>query len=422
MVDRSTTHPADPTAPAERTPHRPRRGTLAAISLTTLGCLALGGLAAAPVVAAEEESSGGARAGSAPADRGRGADRALRAGLADLVEEDGFPAALATVRGTDGRTRHYAAGVGDRETGARVPVDGQVRLGSNSKTFLAVVVLQLVAEGKVDLDASVETYLPGLVRGQGIDGTTITVRQLLQHTSGLPDYLEVTLAGGFTPIQDRYFQPRELLDQAMTLPATFAPGTSWSYSNTNYLVAGLLVEKVTGRPLNEQITERVIDRLGLRHTYAPATGERDLRERHPRGYHADTPGGELVDVTRLDPSWGWAAGELVGTPGDLLRFYSALLAGELLEPAQLAEMKTTVDAGPLPGSAYGLGLLSSELSCGVTVWGHGGDIHGYSTRNGVTEDGRRGVAIAMTALPESLPDPETAALNGIELVDTALCS
>ncbi|MEE1781358.1 serine hydrolase, partial [Streptomyces sp. SP17BM10] len=103
-----------------------------------------------------------------------------------LVKDDGLPAALATVKGSDGRTRNYTAGVGNLATRAKVPVDGQIRIGSNTKTFTAVVVLQLVAEGKIDLDTSVDTYLPGLLRGDGIDGRNITVRQLLQHTSGLP--------------------------------------------------------------------------------------------------------------------------------------------------------------------------------------------------------------------------------------------
>ena len=104
-----------------------------------------------------------------------------------LVREDGFPGALAAVRGKSGRTRDYTAGVGDVATGERVPVNGQVRIASNTKMFTATVVLQLVGEGRIGLDEPVETYLPGIVRGEGIDGRDITGRQLLQHTSGLPD-------------------------------------------------------------------------------------------------------------------------------------------------------------------------------------------------------------------------------------------
>lgn len=291
----------------------------------------------------------------------------------------------------DGRTRNYTSGVADLKTGAKVPVDGQVRAGSNTKTFTATVVLQLVGEGKVNLDAPIERYLPNLVRGEGIDGRRITVRQLLQHTSGLPEYSD---AVGDLTGKDRhtYVQPRTLLDTALARKALFAPGTSWSYSNTNYVLAGLLIEKVTGRPLAEQITKRVIDRIGLRHTYFPGAGDERIREAHPQSYFAAKPGAPLENITEMDPSWGWAAGQVISTPGDLNRFFTALFDGKLLKHAQLAQMRTTVkvpDAVGLgPGARYGLGVTSTPLSCGDLVWGHGGDIPGHKTRPGVTDDGR----------------------------------
>lgn len=149
-----------------------------------------------------------------------------------LVRDDGFPAALASVTGRDGRVRNYTAGVGNLKTQADVPVDGQVRIGSNTKVFTAVTVLQLVGEGKIDLDKPIETYLPNLVRGDGIDGRHITVRQILQHTSGLPNYTNM-YKQGFLPYQHTYFEPRELLDVALSQKADFAPGANWEYSNTN---------------------------------------------------------------------------------------------------------------------------------------------------------------------------------------------
>jgi D-alanyl-D-alanine carboxypeptidase len=296
--------------------------------------------------------------------------------------------------------------VGDRATGAPVPVDGRVRIGSNTKAFVAVVVLQLVAEGRIALDAPVEKYLPGLL--PGID---VTVRQLLQHTSGLPEYTD-HLDGDFAELRHRYFEPRELLDAALAHPVLFAPGARWSYSNTNYVVAGLLVQRVTGRPIAEELTERVIRKAGLRHTYFPAVGDETIRGRHPHGYE---PG--PLDVTSFDPSWAWAAGQLIATPRDLNAFFGALLDGELLPPAQLREMQKTVEApGLWPGARYGLGLVSFPLSCGGVFWGHGGDIPGYETRGGATEDGRA-VALAVTAVPTT----EDAAIAVMETVDTALC-
>ncbi|MCO5995912.1 serine hydrolase domain-containing protein [Actinoallomurus rhizosphaericola] len=341
---------------------------------------------------------------------------AVQQHLNQLVRDDGFPAALATVRGRDGRFHDYTAGVGDLKTGARVPADGYVRIGSNTKTFTAVVVLQLVGEGKIRLDAPIETYLPNLIRGDGIDGRHITVRQLLQHTSGLPNYTSI-LANGLLPYLHRYFEPRELLDLALAQKADFAPGTKWEYSNTNYAVAGLLVEKVTGRPISEEITRRVIDRIGLRHTYFPGVGDQTIREPHPHGYHHDDPKAPLTDVTVMDPSFGWAAGELISTPSDVDRFFTALLGGRLLAPAQLKEMRTTVPAPDLgTGVRYGLGLTSTPLSCGGLVWGHGGDIDGFSTTNGATEDGRA-ATIAVTELLSN----ETQLGHVTAALDTALC-
>ena len=348
--------------------------------------------------------------------------RAVQDGLDALVREEGFPAALASVRDRDGRVRNLTAGTGDLATGAPVPVDGRVRIGSDSKAFTAVVVLQLVGEGRIGLDEPVETYLPGLVRGRGIDGRDITVRHLLQHTSGLPDHTEL-LGEDWFALRGRWFDPRELLDLALAQPAHAAPGTRFEYNNTGYLLAGLVVQRVTGRPLAELLTERVIRRAGLRSTYVPAPGESALRGRHPRGYHASAPGGELRDLTDLDASWAWAAGGLVSTPGDLTRFYAALLGGHLLRPAELAQMRTTIPSpsASRPGARYGLGLQSLPLSCGGLSWGHGGDIPGYETRGGATDDGRA-VTVAVTAIPTALEDPLASATRVLAVVDEALCA
>ncbi|MFD4397019.1 serine hydrolase domain-containing protein [Kitasatospora sp. NPDC058478] len=334
-----------------------------------------------------------------------------------LVRQDGVPGALATVRDRNGHTRTYTAGVGDLATGAAVPVDGQVRAGSNTKSFTAVVVLQLVAEGKVDLEASLDTYLPGLVRGTGadgsrIDGRKIIVRQILQHTSGLPDYTH------FLPDQSpsQYHEPRDLLDLALAQKPDFEPGKGWKYCNTGYLIAGLIIQKVAGRPAGEEITRRVIDRIGLRHTYFPAQGDMTVHERHPHGYVTEEPGDQPLDVTEQDMSWAWTAGALVSTNSDLNRFFRALLGGELLAPVQLAQMQVTVPAEYMgPGGRYGLGLASRPLSCGGVYWGHGGTLPGYVTRGGVTEDGRA-ADIAVTTLPSADVKQRVA-----DAVDAALC-
>ncbi|WP_329088735.1 serine hydrolase domain-containing protein [Streptosporangium sp. NBC_01469] len=387
-------------SPSTRPASAGRRGLLA---LATAAAVALGtlGLATAPATADAAPRTG-------PADH-------VQTSLNDLVRDGGFPAALAAVRGRDGRTRDYTAGVADLKTRAKVPVNGRVRIGSNTKTFVAVVVLQLAGEGKLDLDAPVEEYLPGLIRGNGNDGRNITIRQLLQHTSGLPDYARDLPP--FSEFQHRYFEPRELLDRGLAQKPVAAPGEGWSYSNTGYVVLGLLVQKVTGRPIGEEVTGRIIKPLGLRDTYWPGVGEQEIRGAHPHGY-APTGPASMVDVTRMDPSTAWAAGQLIATPRDVNSFLVALLGGKLLKPAQLEEMRRTVEMpAPPAGWGYGLGLMKIRLSCGGYAWGHGGDVPGYETRNGVTEDGRSAM-VAVTALPgtPAVGQQVNAAL------DTALCA
>jgi D-alanyl-D-alanine carboxypeptidase len=347
----------------------------------------------------------------------------LHAGLARLVAQDGFPGAEAVVRDPDGHWTSTTAGVGDVATGARVPANGRVRLGSNSKVFVATVMLQLVAQGKVRLDAPVETYLPGVVRGPDYSGKHITVRELLQHTSGLPDYVPVVLGPKFADVQHRYFDPYELLSAAFGQKALFKAGTSWEYSNTNYVLAGLIVQRVTGRPLGEEIQRRILTPLHLKDTTFPAPGSQAIPGQHPHGYDADKAGQPLRDVTVMDPSWGWSAGSMIGTPRDLDTFLLALLHGKLLPKAELAMMQHTVSThGRLwPGARYGLGLISTPLSCGGLAWGHGGDIEGYETRDAVGPSGRA-ATLAVTALPAALPSSMPAAFDVIAGLDTALCA
>ncbi|ALG10818.1 serine hydrolase domain-containing protein [Kibdelosporangium phytohabitans] len=332
-----------------------------------------------------------------------------------LVDEGNAPGALAAVR-RDGRDRSYVAGKGDTRTGAPVAVNGQIRIGSNTKAFTAVVVLQLVAEGKVGLDTPIDRYLPGLLTVN----KDATVRQVLQHTSGLPEYTDKIGLTRIGDVRDRYLRPHDLLDAAFAHPAQFPAGAKWSYTNTNYVLAGLLVQAVTGRPAEEQIGDRIVRPLGLRDTYWPEIGETGLRGRHPHGYNradAADPRSPVVDVTEMDPSWGWAAGQMVSTPADLAAFYRKLPT--LLPAAQLAQMRTTVPTG-YPGQSYGLGLIRFTSSCGPVYWGHGGNIHGYSSLAGATDDGKA-AAVVQTALPGVYGDPETATKRIDKAMDKALC-
>ncbi|MBT2212703.1 serine hydrolase [Actinomadura sp. NEAU-AAG7] len=337
----------------------------------------------------------------------------LQRDLDGMVRDVGAPGALLSVTGT--RTFTLRSGTGDLRTGRPVPVNGRVRIGSTTKAFVATVVLQLVGERRVRLDAPVETYLPGAVRGRGGDGRTITVRQLLQHTSHLPDPGPLLPHG--REWADQRFRHRdrdELLRYALAQEPTTG---SWSYNNTGYLLLGRLIEAVTGaRTWRDEVAGRIARPLRLRNTYAPGPYSYRIGGPHPRGY-VRVP--EYVDVTEQDTGYLDAAGAMVSTPAEVNRFFSALLRGRLLRPAELAEMRRVLPAGGTV-DAYGLGLEVNHLSCGDLV-GHAGQMHGYSTVAGVLVDrrGRPGAAVtmSMTTEPEDMDDFRRA----MHVIDTALC-
>ncbi|APE36271.1 serine hydrolase [Nocardia mangyaensis] len=344
----------------------------------------------------------------------------------DRLMRQGFPGVQVVIDGPAG-PRTFTAGVGDLSTRAPFPDNARVRIGSNTKTYVAAVIMQLVAEGKVELDAAIERYLPGVVRGNGNDGNRITVRHVLQHTSGVPDYLGRGSGDGISAqsseqldpdeetLRWQHFEMIELVRRAMTLPPQFDPGAKSVYTNTNYLLAGLLIERVTGNPAADEIGRRLLEPLGLRDTYVPAAHETGIRGPHARGYHRID--GESVDFTDFDPSWGATAGDMVATATDMNRFFIALLSGKLLPPAQLAEMQRTVPFDRMPGADYGLALIHRTAPCGKEVWGHGGSIPGFETRNGVTAEGTA-VTVTVNQLPST--EEEAEAVNGV--LDAALCA
>lgn len=326
-------------------------------------------------------------ASSAVTPRADATDRpALRQVLQRLTTEDGAPGALAQVGDRHGSTV-LTSGVADLDTGAPMRGDSRFRIGSMTKPYVATVILQLVGEHRVSLDAPVERYLPGVVRGHGNDGREITVRELLQHTSGLPDYLPCLSFPDF--IADRYahHDRAELLSLALSHPPLFAPGAGWSYSNTDYLLAGMLIEKVTGHPYGEEVRRRILVPLGLHATYVP--GDRPtIPGPHPHGYVRPDDGTPIVEMTEFNPSIAIGSGDMISSGADMTRFFDALLHGRLLRPAELREMMTTRPTGGSDGRAYGLGLESRTLPCGGVYWGHGGDIFGFETIGGATTGGR----------------------------------
>ncbi|MEO3977673.1 serine hydrolase domain-containing protein [Streptomyces sp. CAU 1734] len=301
------------------------------------------------------------------------------------------------------RSWSAAVGVADPASGRPRRADERFRIGSVTKTFVATVLLQLQGEGRIDLDDTVERWLPGLVRGNGNDGSAITVRQLLNHTSGLfrydrdPGIAARLFTSAFLTHRYDTHRPGELVRAALAHPPAFAPGTGRQYSNTNYILAGMIIEEVTGRSYGAEIERRLIRPLKLTSTFLPGTrtGIPGPHARaHSRFFAAD-PGVPLHDVTELNPSSGGAAGEMISSLRDLTRFHTALMRGRLLPRAELDEMltRTPEELGP----AGGLGLSPSVLPCEVTVWGHDGGIHGWSSLILATEDGGRAAAFNYNA-------------------------
>jgi D-alanyl-D-alanine carboxypeptidase len=308
--------------------------------------------------------------------------------LDQLVTAGTASSALLAVDGSAGEQRAAA--------GAAVP-SGYFRIGSVTKTFVATVVLQLVDEDRVRLDAPIDRYLPGLVP----DGQRITIRQLLNHTSGIYDYAH---DDGYSTNRwrgtDRFkhYEPEQLLAVAFQHPHYFPPGGGWHYSNTNYVIAGLLIEKVTGRPYGTEIRRRILTPLQLTRTSVP--GDRPtLPEPHAHGY-ADVDG-RLVDATLMNPSLDGAAGEMISTTSDLNRFFEALLGGRLLSSATLGEMRGYVAATPL--FDYGLGLQRFHLPCSKTIEGHSGELLGYTTYS--LHSTTVGTTLSYNPLPNT--DPST---------------
>ncbi|MFI9721931.1 serine hydrolase domain-containing protein [Streptomyces sp. NPDC052396] len=358
-----------------------------------------------------------------PADPSAGSSRVLDADVRAVRAAGGGVNVLAE--------SHTERGAARSRTGAGVPWDAQFRIASTSKTFTATVALQLVAEGRLSLDDTVQKWLPGLVSGQGNDGSKITVRDLLQQTSGLFDYVNdpsviQAISQDFEKHRLDATPAEQWVALALRHPPLFTPDhrhPRWAYSNTNYLLVGMIIEKAGGLGWREQIEHRIIAPLGLRHTYIPGA------DPYLPGPHAsavlDTPAGR-VDVTEHSIQHTADSG-VVSTTADLGTFFRALAGGKLLPKAQLAQMQHTVartgaeeDLAEWPQGGYGLGLRWVPLSCGGGYWHHEGDGLGSYTRTGVTPDGRRSVAVSVTSAG-SLPKLPALNVATRKLVDDALC-
>ena len=361
-----------------------------------------------------------ATAGTTAPERAAGREAKLQRAL-DQVVSAGAPGAVLLVRDGD-HTIRLTSGYGNLKPRTPMRAADRFRVGSITKAFVATVVLQLVAERKLRLVDSVERWLPGVVP----NGKRITVRQLLNHTSGLFD------AGGDTgfvtaafrdPLRD--WAPRRIVAIATAHKPYFAPGTGWAYSNTNYFVLGLIVEAATGHSLASELRHRIFAPLRLRGTSLPAAPR--IAGGHAHGYFLHP----LEDVTVGSPSIVWASGALVSNVADLARFFRALLGGRLLRADLLRAMETMVPASlALTGEfAYGLGLVKVPGPCGA-LWGHTGGSPGYVADALNSKNGRRQVVVLVNATDSLSADvghfrsfalPERAGRAVDRLIHTAYC-
>jgi D-alanyl-D-alanine carboxypeptidase len=331
------------------------------------------------------------------------------------IVASGVPGALAYVRDSRGTWRG-ASGYANLDPKNRMQSTYAFRIGSVTKTFVATVILQLASEEKLSLGDTVERWLPGAVP----NGDHITIRQLLNHTSGLFDYMEDTsLFAPYVTDRAHVIPPRDLLAAAVGHPPLFPPGARWSYSNTNYIVLGLIAEAVTGLPLEVQLRDRLFRPLGLAHTSFPTTPA--LPNPHAHSYLTAAEAASIgfprrrLDVTDVSPSFAWASAAVVSTAEDVARFYRRLLSGQVLAADQLRAMRTTLPAGGF--GEYGLGLTAIRLRPCGRFWGHAGSMLGFQTFAWSSPNGSRQVVLMVNI-----------SLSGIQgtrvdaFLYTALCS
>ncbi|MEE4544838.1 serine hydrolase domain-containing protein [Streptomyces sp. V4-01] len=391
-------------------------------------------LAAAPSRAAAGDTGATAGRGtvsSVPQDGDARTRAHLRALARELVDE-GMPGVIVRVDDGHGRPIEITEQAAWTRKDHRLGADDEVREASNTKTVMATLVLQLVAEHRLALTDPVDKWLPGQVH----DGRAITLRMLLNHTSGLFDYTDdPALAPALTGHDSHVWTSKEILGLVAGHPALFPPGTQWSYSNTNYIAIGAVLERATGKSLASLVRDRIARPLGLRHTFY-TTGDA-WRSPHAHGYEPDAAhmppdvppefrdyAGPRhdghVDVTGDYLTAAEADGAIVSTARDWSRYYTALMSGRLLPAAQLAEMRTTVpEEGPGDPDdlRYGLGIESEASSCGA-VWDHIGVVPGYATYNVTDPTGRRTASFFFATSTLDKEEHRT----GASLMDAVTCA
>ncbi|MFI9777699.1 serine hydrolase domain-containing protein [Streptomyces sp. NPDC051956] len=366
-----------------------RRGAVTAVAVGTLAVPMAGGSAfatPAAAVSASSSSSSVVRATDppSPSDSGSTApgqvqkltpavEKELDAAVQKVMREAHVPGVTFGVWTPDKGEYVKSFGTADKSTGQKMSPDLYTRIGSETKTFTVTSILKLVDENKVGLDDPIGKYVDGVPNGD-----KITIRQLAEMRSGLFNYSEDEgFYKALTSNPERPFTPQQLLDYSFKHPVLFAPGEKFYYCNTNLILLGLVVEKESGRPLNEYIKDNILTPAGMNHTLFPTGNE--FPEPHAQGYTNQTASGKTEDSAGWNPSWGWAAGAMISTLDDLRIWAPTVATGTfpngdtMISPAtqkqRLITPKTTI-----PGAGYGLGIFN------VQGWiGHNGSLPGYES-------------------------------------------
>ncbi|MFF4821095.1 serine hydrolase domain-containing protein [Kitasatospora sp. NPDC001309] len=316
----------------------------------------------------------------------------------------GAPGAFAVIsdHGDDDRTRSLTVGKADLD-GTPMNSAWRFRVGSNSKMFTAVLVMQLAQEGRIDLDKPLRDYLPA---GTLPDGWAMTGRQVMEHRAGIYDHTndlleqagEETTAAFEARIRSTVYTPAQMVAMSVKHGQQYTPGSRYSYSNTDFVLMGMAVENLTGRPYADVLRERIIEPLGLTQTSFVVPDQR-IEGAHVTGYLTnDDRTKPLLDSTEQNGSWVWAAGAVISTASDLDRFLGALMAGDnggLVSDDSLRQMEAAIPT-PTAKISYGLGLRRISLTCG-DVYGHGGIVQGFQTQSFATPDGKRSVVVFANA-------------------------
>ncbi len=297
------------------------------------------------------------------------------------IEQFGNPGALLCVWDEGYETLIISKGKADIASGRASKIADGFRIGSNTKVFTAMAVLMLADQKKISLDEKLSKYMPDMPHA-----SEVTVRQIGNHTAG---YFNCTDDEAFGAAANadltKRWKPEEIISYIKNRPLDFTPGSKYNYSNTGYIILGMLVERISAMTWENFLSEKIFKPLGLNDTYSPENSS--LKGECMKGYV--TLGTNPVEIA-IDPSFAWAAGSIVSTVPDMKKWLEAVRTGALLSPAMAAEQRKWVDMGPDPFfKKYGFGLMQG----GAQFLGHGGSIAGFNSFAFISADGRKCVIL-----------------------------